>query len=305
MAKWLGLKKGDLIDLIAPASSCDLELLKKGIQVIESWGLKVRMTQNMISTHPYLADTDEARFEYLKQALLNPESKAVWAVRGGYGCSRLLSRLAKVQPKTKKLLIGYSDITWLHHWLSEQWKWQGLHAPLVAELGSQKLSKKTLRETKKFLLNPGGDISFKGLKLLHKSRKGPQIIKAPIVGGNLAVLQTTLGGAYAFSGKGKIIFFEDVGERGYSIDRILNHMSQAGVFKGAKAVIFGEFLGGDEVSGKNYVQSAFLDFASQSSFPVLKGLKVGHGRHNQPIYLSAPSQLALGKSNTLKIGLSS
>ncbi len=299
MSAWRGINAGDTIDLVAPASQCDKALLQRGIKVIESWGLRVRVSKKIFASHPYLAQSDEQRFELLKEAILNPESKVIWAVRGGYGCSRIVEKLSKLKPKTPKIFIGYSDNSWLHHMFNELWGWQGLHGPLVAELDSGKLLKSNLKALKKYLLAPELKTTYGGLRLLNSVDK--KIIKGPIVGGNLSVLQTTLGTSRPFNSRGKIVFFEDVGERGYSVDRILTHCAQAGVFKGAKAIIFGEFTGAQEPSGKTYIKKALTEFSKEFKIPVLTGLKVGHGPHNHPIHLYKKAQINLGQKSVLSV----
>src|SRR5205085_1764382 len=49
------------------------------------------------------------------------------------------------------------------------------------------------------------------------------------------------GTSYASSAKGKILFFEDIGEPPYRIDRMITQLSQAGAFDGALAIVLGDF----------------------------------------------------------------
>lgn len=300
MAQLKTIQPGAIIDLVAPASQCDLTLLYQGIDVIKSWGYKPRMPKRLFNSHPYLANEDQGRFEILKQAILTEDSQVIWTVRGGYGSSRLIHRLKKLRPKIKKTFIGYSDSTWLLHFMYEEWGWRGIHGPAVSELATNKLTAKTLSQLKCLLSKPE-DIEFTNLKALNSYSLKSGIVKGKICGGSLTILQTTLGTNYSFSGKNKIIFLEEVGERGYSVDRLLIHMLQAGVFKGAKAVIFGEFIGGEETNGKDYTQMAIREFAQLVKFPVLQGMKVGHDKNNWPVLMYRDSQLTLGNKPVLTI----
>lgn len=300
MAKFSGIQKNAVIDLVAPASRCSQVELSDGLDVIRSWGYQPRLPKRVFNTHPYLSQTDEYRVETLKNAIMSKDSEVIWAIRGGYGSARLVNQLRKLKPKRKKVFIGYSDNSWLHHLFYELWGWQGLHASLISELGGNKLSQKTRITLKKYLASPES-IEFTGLVGLNGAAMKTKAVKGQVCGGNLAVLQTTLGTNYSFNAKNKILFLEDVGERGYAIDRMLTHMSAANAFKGARAIVFGEFLGGDETDGKNHIRRAVNDFAQNQKIPVLRGLKSGHGSHNIPVPLYQSSLLQLGAKPKLTI----
>lgn len=304
MKAWTYLEPGDVVDIIAPGSATDQKLVLQGVEALAAWGLKARYTQGIVSpSHPYLAQTDEFRFRDLKRALLAKDSKAVWCLRGGYGAIRLLPQLARLKaPATPKLLIGYSDITSLHTFISQKWKWSTLHAPLIDRIAEGTVTELEVRDLKNAIFGKEKVLKFENLVAMNSAAQKKRTIKATISGGNLVVLQSTLGTPFEFKPEG-IVFFEEVGERGYRVDRMLVQMEQAGTFKKAKAVIFADFLKGQEPnSDKEYWSLAVDDFAGRMKIPVLKGLQAGHAIPNRPVPINTPSTLALGSSATLTIG---
>lgn len=290
-----------IVHVIAPASGFSQSKLQAGVQTLEEWGFDVRVPKSLQGTHPYLAHSDSVRFDQLKQALSHADPGIIWTVRGGYGCARLMDQLSRLKkPKVEKTLIGFSDVTWLLHFVNSQWGWKSIHAPFVAELAGTGISASTKSNLKQLVQGKKDKIQFRGLKAFNTAAEKTKSLSGQIVGGNLKIIESTLGTKFSFSSRSKIVFFEDVGERGYALDRCLVHLKQAGAFRGSRAIVFGEFLGGNEVSGKNYVQRSLKEFSASVSIPVFKGLKSGHGKHNIPIVVGAKATLKAGANPVLE-----
>lgn len=275
--KWSFLKPGDLIDLVAPGSACSQSELEASLAELEKWGFRARVPKNIFSGHPILANDDSVRFAQLKSAFYAEDSQAIWCVRGGYGSIRLLPMMQKLKkPKRTKVLLGYSDITTLHHFVQSHWGWASLHSPLFDRLGSGKMSEQDKRDFFKLLEGRKTEVKFAGLKPLNRAAKKSQKIEAPIVGGNLCVWASTLGTAEQASAAGAFLFLEDIGERPHRVDRMLEQLKQAGAFKKCRGVLLGDFL--LESHDKDLLwKDVFQRFAESVSFPVWKGLPVGHG----------------------------
>jgi muramoyltetrapeptide carboxypeptidase len=127
----------------------------------------------------------------------------------------------------------------------------------------------------------------------------PGTLNGMVSGGNLIVLQSTMGTLGEWDTRGRFLFFEDIGERGYRIDRVLEQFEQAGFFKRARAVIFGQFTGGNEVNGKNLISSVLKRFAESAKLPVLSGLQSGHDIIQRPVPFETKATLALGSSRAI------
>lgn len=290
--KWSPLKKGDIVDIVAPGWACSREQLALAVQTLKSWGLVPRVPKDLIGKTFQLSNKDEIRFQHLKKALLAKDSKAIWCLRGGYGSLRLMPMLDKLRaPAQRKLLIGYSDITTIHMFLNFFWGWPSLHGPLFDRLGREDQSAPDVRMLKDVLFGKTDEVVLSGLKPVNSSARRAGAVRGSVVGGNPTVIQSGLGTPWQVSAQGKILFFEEVGERPYRIDRILTQMEQAGFFRGVKAVIFADMLLGDKKERKKIFSDVIKRFADSQKFPVFVGLKSGHGKLNFPVPLYTKAQI--------------
>lgn len=278
------LTEGDIVDIIAPASNCSDKEFEQAIKYVESLGLVPRYDIDFRKSKKYLANTDEFRFQDFIRAMKAKDSKLVWCLRGGYGSLRLLSSLKRAKkPSFSKLFIGLSDISVLNQFLIDNWGFKPIHGPVLSRMGA-KASSREKTELKRILLSKNHKSSeFKNLKALNEPAQKALDIKAKMIGGNLCSLCTMLGSEFQWNAKSKILFLEEVSERGYSVDRMLTQLVLSGALKGAKAIIFGDFIDGEEPDGKNLVPACLKSFASEQSIPVFKGLKSGHGKQQMPL----------------------
>jgi muramoyltetrapeptide carboxypeptidase len=279
------IKKGDMVDIIAPAGFSGPERLVKAVAELSKWGLLSRTNIDFSSFHPYHSDEDEVRFNDLKNAIYS-DSKIIWCLRGGYGSARLLEKLSKLKkPKTAKILIGYSDITALHLFLNQKWGWQTIHGPMITSFSDAQFEKKCLTEIKNLLLTNKVQNEFKLTPLNYAAETTKSIIAGELLGGNLAMVQSLFGTRFELKAKDRIIFLEDVNEKGYQVDRMLNHLSMSGSLSKAKAIVLGDFSGGEESSGENNVPFALTRFALLQKIPVYRSSEFGHGKINRPLVI--------------------
>lgn len=290
------LRAGDLIEIIAPGSHTPLENLENGAKVLRSWGYRVTFDKNLLSPEIFLSNSDENRFKSFSAAMNNPESKAVWCLRGGYGSIRLLPMIEKMRvPKVKKLLIGLSDISSLHAVLNQKWNFPTLHAPLLDRLALNILKPENVHELKQVLENPGYVAVFDNLVPINEAARRNKKIKGGIVGGNLMVVTSTLGTSSQLQTANRILFLEELSERSYRIDRCLQQMKQAGLFKTVKAVVFGDFTNCDEPNKDNHVHQVLEGFFNSMNIPAFRGIQSGHGEIQRPVFFNTEAHLACGK----------
>lgn len=299
---WRYLQKGDIVDVVSPGFASTPEEVENARKFLLRWGLVPRIPKNLIQKHFLHSNSDEKRFGFLKEALEAKDSKVVWCLRGGYGSNRLLPRLDKMKkPKQQKLLIGISDITSLHVYIAQKWNWPTFHASLLDRMGSGKVPAKIEKETMDLLFGKTTSVEFKKLKAMNEAALKMKSVKTSVVGGNLIVLQSTLGTPYQLNADGKVLFIEDLGERGYRVDRVLEHFDQVGLFKKCKGLVIGEFLGGQESNGKALWPQVFKDWAARLEIPVFSGMEAGHGVIQRPLPLSTHAVLSGGKKGSLLI----
>ncbi len=288
------LARGDVVDVIAPGFRCTQEQLEGGIAFLQRQGLIARVPPDLFGEDLLCANTDAHRFAQLRRALYARDSRAVWCVRGGYGAIRIIERLQALKPPARpKLLIGYSDATTLHQLLNLYWGWPSLHGPLLDRLGSADIAEEQRTELHDVLFGGAPQTVFANLLPLNAAARRRQRIDSRLTGGNLTVLQSTLGTALQRRASG-MLFLEDIGERGYRIDRMLEQLRQAGVLRNIKAIVLGTFLGGAETDGSNLGPAVLERFAQSLPIPVLSGIQSGHGTVQRPVFLHSRAELHCG-----------
>ena len=229
------LRRGDVVGLVEPAyftpDAFDLELV---LDTIRAMGLIPRPAPNILSRYGYLAGRDEERAAHLNAMYADPEVRAIFAVRGGWGCARILPHLdfdlIRANPK---LLTGFSDITALHLALAARTDCPTIHGPNAASAWGR-LSWDSFRslafdaETPTWR-NPAGTEDRLAQRNGRIRTFRPGRASGPLLGGNLTVLTSLVGTPYLPDFDGAILFLEDTEEAQYRIDRMLTQLALAGI----------------------------------------------------------------------------
>lgn len=290
-----------IIDIVAPAYPLTIDL-KKIKDAVQQFGYQARIPENIQADHAdlFCANSDEIRFHQLKEALFAEDSDIIWAFRGGYGSARIMDEILKLpKPPKPKLLIGYSDITVLHILVNQLYNWPSIHGRTISEYARKIGGEQDFDRMVDMLHNRSA--CYNNLMPLNEAAEAFDEIEAKIVGGNLSLIQTSIGTKWQLHTKNKIILLEDTGERGYNIDRILNHLQQAGIFKDAAAIIFGTLLCSKERDGSELCGAAVNRFALKQDIPVLSCPTIGHSIDNWPIALNVKCTLTLGENPLLEV----
>jgi muramoyltetrapeptide carboxypeptidase len=280
-AKPQAVRRGDRVAIVAPAGPFDRESFEAGIAALAQ-RYRVEFEPGIFTRHRYLAGDDSRRLEELRAAFGDPQIKAIFCARGGYGTMRLLPHL-RAAPAGPKPLIGFSDITALHLWLQQQGM-VSLHAPVITQLGRQPAA---VRE--------------RLFALLESSSPAPPLCGAdtyvrggaegPLIGGNLAVLTRLLGTAFLPSLDGAVLLMEDVGERPYRLDRMWTHLALAGVFRRIRGIVLGSFCGCEEPEAQYTSAQVLRGLAEQTGLPCAAGFPIGHGEINEAVPLGVRVRL--------------
>jgi muramoyltetrapeptide carboxypeptidase LdcA involved in peptidoglycan recycling/ABC-type multidrug transport system ATPase subunit len=272
---WRSLKKNSIIDIIAPASGvCDPAILEQLKTLLKSWQLIPRFSADLFGHDLLCANSDEKRFQQLQEALSNTSSDAIWCLRGGYGCTRLLPSLLKLTaPKKCKLFIGFSDITALHLFLQQKWHWQTLHGPSINQVVNNLIDKENSDELRKVIFGELNQLEYL-LKPYHKinnSSDFSDFIQAPLTGGSLTLIQASLGTDWQIETRDKILFLEDI-SKAYG-EKVILKRTSATINRGDKIALIGangkgkstllriiagtEVLQGSRQEGHNVIKSFF------------------------------------------------
>ena len=287
------LEKGDTIGVIAPAGHlAERDRFTRGVQILHEMGFEVKFPRNFWPGHDYLADSDDNRGREFNALYRDPKVKALIALRGGYGCIRMIDRIDLGMIRSNpKPIIGFSDITVLQNYLFAKTGLVSFHGPVAASLGDS--SRETLERLHISLTGQWSQpIVAKEVEIL---KKGPKAT-APIVGGNLASLVTLLGTPYDFDWDEKIVFLEDVNEPAYKIDRMLTQLRLAGKFDGIAGLILGDFSTSHHSHAERlrYLERIWartLELLDGRNFPVWGNFPSGHCPRNLTIPLGAVAEM--------------
>ncbi|MFN0036181.1 MAG: LD-carboxypeptidase [Saprospiraceae bacterium] len=280
------LSEGATVALIAPSSPPSEEKLVKGIANLTQLGFKIVEGKSLRARHGYLAGTDAERLADLHEAFKTPEIEAVWCIRGGYGAARLLPDIDyKLIRRNPKPFIGYSDVTALHLAIHQRTGLVTFHGPVAAS----DYPEDTLRHFRSMLMSPVFPYEIaapmEGAETeapeFHPFVIAPGQAVGALTGGNLALLSSLAGTAFAPIFTKKIVFIEDVGEQPYRLDRMLTQLLQATDLAQAAGIALGVFADCQpkQDSPSLSLPDALRDRLGGLGIPVVYGIPFGHVPH--------------------------
>jgi len=272
------LAPGDSVALIAPGGAVGGDRVEGAVRLLRARGLQVRVRPDITATARYLAGDDRRRTEELLAALREPEIRAVFLARGGYGVQRLLAPIAQEDLGEPRAVVGFSDNTVLLEHLRQR-GWAVLHGPHPRLDHPDELD--SVLGCFGYFGEPARPAAF-GLKVWGEPSR--ERVIAEVGGGCLALLASSAGTPRAFRARGRIVLLEDVNEPVYRLDRMLLQLRASGGLDDAAAVVFGRldtFLAPGESLAQ--LEELLEEFAREVAVPVLSGLAAGHGTPNLPI----------------------
>jgi muramoyltetrapeptide carboxypeptidase len=281
------------VAVIAPASGFERAAFDSGLALIGS-RYRAEHGSAVFERQRYLAGSDARRLAELSAALADPGVRAVFCARGGYGATRLLSRLGASAQGAPKPLVGFSDITALHLWLQSQGR-ASIHGPVLTQLG--RLPHESLERLFALLESAVPAAPLEGTdSYVGGTAEGP------LLGGNLSVFSRLLGTPFMPPLDGAILLLEDQGERPYRLDRIWTHLHQAGVFARVRGVALGTFTACEETDAAYTSSDVLRELATESGVPCAAGFPIGHGNVNEPVPLGAPVRLDATRARLTFLG---
>ncbi len=274
--KTAALNPGDTVAIVAPASNLKREYLERGVAELARLGFKAKYAADICDQARYTAGSDARRARELHDAFTDPEVKAVWAARGGYGALRLFSLLDETALRTHpKIFIGYSDMTALHLYLMRRFGWVVFHGPMAAKDlagGATCYDERTLLAAL-CKAEPMGEIRHDKLEVLHTGKP----ITGRLTGGCLSLIAALMGTPDELDTQDSILFLEDTGTKPYALDRMIQQLKLAGKFDSVRGIVFGEMTDCAQHAGQGYtLQQVLAELTADLNVPVLFGLPSGH-----------------------------
>jgi muramoyltetrapeptide carboxypeptidase len=276
------LQVGDTIGLIAPAGIVDAKDIETAKQSLSELGLKVKTGEHILDRYGYLAGKDADRAQDVNSMFSDRSVKAIIAMRGGWGCNRILPLLNYTHIRSHpKIIIGYSDITSLLLAINARSRVITFHGPVATSTWNQF----TVDYFRRILFN-GEAVTMQNLntsevRVEAMSTTGyayaPGKAMGKLVGGNLSVLSAMVGSPYLPSWNKSILFVEEIKEDIYRVDRMLTQLKNAGILNQIAGFIFGQCTDcslGDEPSFtlKQVLQNHILPL----NIPAWYGSMFGH-----------------------------
>ena len=292
------LCRGDLIGIAAPASNIQHEMLEAGCRELERLGYRTLYRPDILKTHRYFSGTDERRAAELLEMVRNPEVKAIFCARGGYGSGRLIPYLdPELFLAYPKIICGSSDITMLLSFLNRHGL-VGFYGPMVAT--SIRMGDSGYDRTVLVRMLEGDPAVVFPLDDTTVLRNGEA--EGRLAGGCLSLVVATLGTPYEIDTAGSILVLEDLGEKPYQIDRMLTQLKQAGKLDAICGMVFGEMLNCINRPDQGYtLEEVVLDVLDGTNFPILYGFPTGHtAGPNVVVPFGVRARLSLGLKPTFQ-----
>jgi muramoyltetrapeptide carboxypeptidase len=292
------LRPGDLIGVVAPASNIKPEMLDEGCRELERLGFRTIYRPGITTTYRYFSGTVERRAAEFLEMVRNPEVRAIFCARGGYGSGQIIPYLEpELLRANPKIINGSSDITALLTLLDRSGI-VGFHGPMVAtalRLGETVYNRPLLVDILK-----GSVVRFPlaGTSVLRTGAG-----EGRLTGGCLSLVVATLGTPYEIDTVDSILVLEDVDTKPYQIDRMLTQLKHAGKLEQVRGMVFGEMLNCIQNANQGYsLEEVIMELLGSTTFPVLYGFSTGHtSRANAVVPFGVRARLSLGTNSMFEM----
>lgn len=265
--------------------------MDRAVARLHGWGWEPDLGRHSRGRNGYLSGTDDARLADFQAALASTDNDAIWCLRGGYGTMRIIDRIdwGPLHDRPRPL-IGFSDNTVLHLALRRR----GLisfHGPHPAAEELPEFSSSLLRRILSYP-EPLGTLPFPESGGRAETLVGG-VAEGPLVGGNLVLLAATIGTPWEVQAAGCILFFEEVGEASYRLDRLLTQLRLSSALRGVRGVAIGALSEcPDEGSAETPPLSEMLmDRLGDLGIPVARGFPFGHQPENWTLPVGVRARL--------------
>jgi muramoyltetrapeptide carboxypeptidase len=286
------LQKGDTVAIVSTARKNLDNNLKPAIDLLHSWGLEVVIGKTIGLEHHQLAGTDAQRAADFQEQMDNPNIKAIWCVKGGYGTVRVIDLLDFTNFKNNpKWIVGFSDITVLHNHLNTM-GFKTIHGVMPVTVARATPAAIDGLHTALF----GAPLKY---TVAPHAKNKAGTATGELVGGNLSILYSLMGSPSAIDCKDKILFIEDLDEYLYHIDRMMMNLKRNGCLESVKGIIVGsmtQMKDNDIPWGKDAIEIV-EDVIQKYSIPVIYNFPAGHIRDNRALILGSTVQMEVTATN--------
>lgn len=284
------LRPGDKIGICAPARKISQAEILPCLTQIRAWGYEVVQSSYLFSEHHQFAGTDDIRIQAVNEMFADPTIRAIIFARGGYGCHRVIEHLDwEPLVLNPKWLIGFSDTTLLAGAAFRK-NILSIHGPLGICFGWPNYEA-NIQALKNIISE---DPSSPMLATAQKSNRNG-IAQGKLIGGNLSMLHNMIGTPYEFEYGGNILILEEVDEYVYHVDRMLQHLNQAGRLKHLAGLVVGSFskMKDNDIPFGMDVKEIINSIVDKYDFPVAFDFPIGHESLNHPWIVGRNARLSV------------
>jgi muramoyltetrapeptide carboxypeptidase len=275
------LRLNQTVGVIAPSSPVSQSDISEGLNLLESFPLKIKLGEHLFDRSNYLAGPDHDRVSDLHQMFSDPEIKAIFCARGGYGSARLLNKIDfDLVRKNPKIIVGFSDLTALFFAIYKKTGLVTIHGPTLSDLPKNK-NWPNLSELITTYHRPR--VLFKQERIINNGKA-----RGILLGGNLSTLCSLLDTTFLPSFEGVILFLEEKGESPYRLDRMLTQLLLSERLDRLSALVIGQI---EDCGEKEIIYNLLKERLAVLNMPVVTSLPVGHGNENISLPLGLPALL--------------
>jgi muramoyltetrapeptide carboxypeptidase len=290
------LKAGDTVAISSPAGAVwDENQIETFSTILKNFGFRVVIGKTLKEKFGYFAGSDDLRAAEINELFANKTIKAIFCMKGGWGCARILNKLDyRIIKENPKVLIGFSDITALLLAITAKTGLITFHGP-VGNSGWNEFTKNVFTNvvmTKKQFSFPENPIGEDKIYTIH-----PGKVSGELVGGNLTVLSSLIGSEYLPNWKNKILFLEEAKEEPYSIDRMLTQLKLSGVLDSISGFVFGKCakcLAEEPLKAFTF-HEVILQHIQPLKIPADYGAMIGHIENKLTVPLGINATIDAGK----------
>jgi muramoyltetrapeptide carboxypeptidase len=289
----LFLQPTNEIRIITPSGFISPEFIDGAKKVLESWGLQVSEGEFARAEYGRFAGTAVQRLSDLQSALDDLDVKAILCSRGGYGLAQIIDKLDFTKfKKNPKWLIGFSDITILHNVISNVGI-ASVHGIMAKQLTELPENAEQVQYLKQILF---GKLPTYQIPTHELNRAGTA--QGKLIGGNLSVLMGMRGSRFDLKFENNILFLEDIAEKPYHIDRMMQNLRFSSVLSQISGLIVGQFSDCEEDPlMMKTIPEIILDAVKKYNYPVCFNFPAGHTDYNLPLILGEKAHLNVNENN--------
>ncbi len=296
---------GARIAVVAPASPPQMRSgIEQATEYFESRGHEVVFGPNHRRVHGYLAGSDAERAADLQWALTEPGIDMVHALEGGYGTARTYPLIDwdAVGHADPRIVCGFSDLTALHLFIARHTDWISFYGPSFLRFTRTKGDYALTERTEEFFhkavsaSEPVGRI-FEDPEDPYVLTLGAGAAEAPVAGGCLTLLCSSIGTPYEVETEGRILLVEDLNTEAYLVDTALNHLRLAGKLDGIAGFAFGTSVNlgyqtlPESPESTLSIEEILDELIAPLGVPAISNVPFGHGKHMATIPLGARARL--------------